>query len=122
MKITYVTYVVSFVSFYRLKIKIEVVDETESASFTLFDNDIIRLVNKTAYELRKSQPEEDDSLPEELYEIVGKRLLFLVFVSEYNIKNNYQVYTVSKYTDDEVLIRMFKKKSGIDQVIPLIIM
>ncbi|XP_076929536.1 uncharacterized protein LOC143593980 [Bidens hawaiensis] len=68
----------------RFRIPIRVQDTTGVVSLTLFDR--LDLMH---------------TFPEELNIILEKKFAFIVEVSDYNIRNSYDVYGVSKLTDDE---------------------
>ncbi|KAL2926026.1 Replication protein A 70 kDa DNA-binding subunit E, partial [Bienertia sinuspersici] len=57
--------------------------------------------------LMKVMQDDDDSYPEELNTMVGRKLLFNVEISDYNIKENWRVYTVTKMSDNESLIQSY---------------
>lgn len=91
---------------YRYKIQVRVRDPTGSVSLVLFDREAARLLKISAYDLFKSIPSDvdHDVFPEKLNELVGKTLVLKVEVSDYNLLNNYPVYTVSKLSDDSRLL------------------
>ncbi|XP_076902249.1 uncharacterized protein LOC143556924 [Bidens hawaiensis] len=96
----------------RIRIPIRVQDTTGVVSLTLFDRDARQLFNKAADEFVTSDVELDPmhTFPEELNIILEKNFAFIVEVSDYNIRNSYDVYGVSKLTDDEeVLIDLDKQ-------------
>ncbi|KAL2927336.1 Replication protein A 70 kDa DNA-binding subunit B [Bienertia sinuspersici] len=94
----------------RFKLQIRVVDETGNASFVLFDREVAQIIGKSADQLRESchsKIDDEDSIPDELNKIVDKKYLFKIKISEYNLQQRWPVYTVTKMTADERLIKLF---------------
>lgn len=61
------------------------------------------------------QGSEDDYYPDELNDLVGKKIVFRTDVDDLNIKRNSRVYTVFKMTDDEqVLAKLLNKDGTVD--------
>ncbi|XP_076887172.1 uncharacterized protein LOC143537249 [Bidens hawaiensis] len=79
----------------RFRIAIRVQDTTGVVSLTLFDRDARQLFNKAAGHFVTSDVE----------------------VSDYNIRNSYDVYDVSKLTDDDDVLNDLDKKLAHDQPI-----
>ncbi|GJW22034.1 hypothetical protein Tco_0032656 [Tanacetum coccineum] len=52
----------------------------------------------------------DEHWPKELDSIVGKKGLFKLFYSEYNVTNNNHTYRCDSFSDDAELINHFKKR------------
>ncbi|KAL2926569.1 Replication protein A 70 kDa DNA-binding subunit B [Bienertia sinuspersici] len=94
----------------RFKLQIRVVDETGNASFVLFDREVAQIIGKSADQLRESchsKIDDEDSIPDELNKIMDKKYLFKIKISEYNLQQRWPVYTVTKMTADERLIKLF---------------
>ncbi|PWA53388.1 hypersensitive-induced response protein 1 [Artemisia annua] len=68
-------------------------------------NEIAKAVEE---ELEKDLPVE--TYPEYLDTLVGEKCVFKIQVSNYNLNNNYHVFTVSKLTEDESIIKELTKK------------
>nr|XP_043638077.1 uncharacterized protein LOC122609058 [Erigeron canadensis] len=100
----------------RIKLQIRVQDDTGSASFVLFQRDVTAYINKPASMLLKKKSKVDDFelYPEEFKAFVDKRCAFKIRVSDYNLKNNYRVYTVNNFTDDEGIIQAVLKNFGFE--------
>ncbi|KAF7821817.1 replication protein A 70 kDa DNA-binding subunit E-like [Senna tora] len=101
----------------RYKIHVLVMNHTGSASFVLFDTQAYKLIHKTARELKLHQIEvtaEDGSFPEEIEQIVQRRYLFKVKITEFNVEQN-SSFTVSNVTDDATLINTFISSQGINR-------
>ncbi|KAL8259682.1 hypothetical protein R6Q59_027635 [Mikania micrantha] len=62
--------------------------------------------------------EEDDfgKYPSEITHLLEKKFAFKIEVSEFNLKNNYQVYGILKLTDDSTVISELDKRFNIIQV------
>ncbi|XP_076920800.1 uncharacterized protein LOC143582026 [Bidens hawaiensis] len=98
----------------RFRISIRVQDTTGVVSLTLFDRDARQLFNKGADEYVTTNVELDPmhTFPEELNIIFEKRFAFVVEVSDYNIRNSYDVYGVIRLTDDEDVLNDHDKQLG----------
>ncbi|XP_076941367.1 replication protein A 70 kDa DNA-binding subunit A-like [Bidens hawaiensis] len=96
----------------RFRIPIRVQDTTGVVSLTLFDRDARQLFNKPADEFVTTDVELDPmhTFPEEHNTILEKKFAFIVEVSDYNIRNSYDVYGVSKLTDDEDVLNDLDKQ------------
>ncbi|PWA93260.1 nucleic acid-binding, OB-fold protein [Artemisia annua] len=99
-------------SFLRIKIHIRVQDETGSATFCLFQQDVAKLLGKSAgYLISKiDKDEENTSYPTDLEIIVSRQFVFKLQVSAYNVNNNYHIFTVNKLTDDKVVMSLIGSK------------
>ncbi|XP_035833018.1 uncharacterized protein LOC110876774 [Helianthus annuus] len=71
----------------KFKVQVRVQDESGSVSFVMFDRDVQKLLGLAASDIRERQ-----------------RAAFKIDVSEFNLNNDYRVYTVQKTTDDPVII------------------
>ncbi|KAI3726888.1 hypothetical protein L1987_66694 [Smallanthus sonchifolius] len=90
----------------KFKVQVRVQDETGSVSFVLFDSHVLKIVGITSSDIRERQVKAGDTtnLPHEISRLVDKKLAFKIDVSEYNLKNDYRVYTVLKICDDPAII------------------
>ncbi|XP_022040445.1 replication protein A 70 kDa DNA-binding subunit A-like [Helianthus annuus] len=90
----------------RFKLQVRVQDDTGSVSFVMFDRDVHKIVGLAASDIRERQMKANDteSFPHEISRLVDKKLAFKIDVSEFNLKNDYHVYTVQKTCDDLVII------------------
>ncbi|KAK9053468.1 hypothetical protein SSX86_030102 [Deinandra increscens subsp. villosa] len=95
----------------KFKIQIRVQDVTGVVSLTLFDCDASRVIEKSAADLLDIYGE--DKFPEEINSLVEKRFAFKIEITEYNFKNNYQVYRLSALSDDSSVVSKFDKKKSI---------
>ncbi|XP_076931958.1 uncharacterized protein LOC143597307 [Bidens hawaiensis] len=94
------------------RIPIRVQDTTGVVSFTLFDHDAKHLFNKAADQFVNTDVDLDPmhTFPEELNIILDKKFAFIVEVSDYNIRNSYNVYGVTKLMDDEDVLNELDKQ------------
>ncbi|KAL8193416.1 hypothetical protein R6Q57_026551 [Mikania cordata] len=97
--------------------KIRVQDITGVVSLTLFDRDVTKLIQKTAREVLDDLNEEDDfgKYPAEINHLLEKKFAYKIEVSDFNLKNNYQVYGILKLTDDSSVISELDKMFNIIQ-------
>ncbi|XP_071708795.1 uncharacterized protein [Rutidosis leptorrhynchoides] len=93
----------------RFKVSVRVADDTGIATFTLFESLVKKYVSKSAYEIKKSLPEDDDQ-PVEFEALVGNTMLFKVEINEYNKKFSQSNYTVKEASTDEVFVEKFREQ------------
>lgn len=55
--------------------------------------------------------------PTDFNMLVDKRFAFKIKVSKYNIDNKYYVYTVNKFSDEDIVIDALLKKAAGDEVL-----
>ncbi|GKE19587.1 nucleic acid-binding, OB-fold protein [Tanacetum coccineum] len=85
----------------RIKIQIRVQDETGTASFCLFQQDVAKVLGKSVAYLISKIDKDEGSYPHDLDSIVNKFFVFKLQVSTYNVNNNYHIFTVNELTDDK---------------------
>ncbi|KAJ0936764.1 putative nucleic acid-binding, replication factor A [Helianthus annuus] len=89
----------------KFKVQVRVQDESGSVSFVMFDRDVQKLLGLAASDIRERQVKANDTgFPHEIFRLVDKKAAFKIDVSEFNLKNDYRVYTVQKTTEDPVII------------------
>ncbi|XP_022031492.1 uncharacterized protein LOC110932469 [Helianthus annuus] len=90
----------------KFKVQVWVQDESGSVSFVMFDRDVQKLLGLAASDIREKQVKANDTgcFPHEIFRLVDKKVAFKIDVSEFNLKNDYRVYTVQKTCDDPVII------------------
>ncbi|CAI9089742.1 OLC1v1024374C1 [Oldenlandia corymbosa var. corymbosa] len=104
---------------------VRVLDDSKSASFLLFDKDVYKCIRKTAMHVREDllKVESDTSkvegdrakVPKELERLIGQKFIFKIEVSEYNIDNNWPVYTVLRMSSEMSIINAFESCSSVNQ-------
>lgn len=109
-------YLKSYTILYRYRIQIRVVDHTSSASFFLFDTDVTKLIPTSAYQMRERLDGDPNAFPEELNDLNGHKILLAFSVSQFNLDNNNQVYTIKKISKDDIIIDTFVKLFTLDNV------
>ncbi|GJS43594.1 replication protein A 70 kDa DNA-binding subunit B [Tanacetum coccineum] len=93
----------------RFKVIVRVIDNSGSAPLLFFNNNFVKLSGYTAWELiEKYNMDPDEYWPEELDNIVGKKRLFKLFYSEYNMAKNNYTYRCDPFSEDVELINHFK--------------
>ncbi|GKD95346.1 replication protein A 70 kDa DNA-binding subunit B, partial [Tanacetum coccineum] len=93
------------------KVILRVIDESGSAPLLFFNNNFVKLSGRTAWEIiNKYNMVPDDYWPEEeLDHIIGKKCLFKLFYSEYNVTKNNHTYRCDSFSENVELINHFKK-------------
>ncbi|XP_065624645.1 uncharacterized protein LOC111994371 isoform X1 [Quercus suber] len=82
------------------KLQIQVKDHTGTASFVLFDKDAEKIIQKTAMELSLKN-QEPNKVPQEIQNLLGKSYTFQIKVDDYNVKEGWEVYTVTSVFKSE---------------------
>ncbi|XP_056691690.1 replication protein A 70 kDa DNA-binding subunit C-like [Spinacia oleracea] len=107
----------------RFKLQVRVMDESGSASFVIFDREVVQILGKSALHIRECQikdgnkDDNDDSVPKDLKELLDQKFLFKVKVTDYNLKQSCPLFTVTKMSDDVDLIKTFQDVEGPNEVI-----
>ncbi|GJZ36246.1 replication protein A 70 kDa DNA-binding subunit B [Tanacetum coccineum] len=93
----------------RFKVIVRVIDKSGSAPLLFFNNNFVKISGHTAWELiEKYNMDPDEYWPEELDNIVGKKYLFKLFYSKYNVAKNNHMYRCDSFSEDVELINHFK--------------
>ncbi|XP_021860653.2 replication protein A 70 kDa DNA-binding subunit C-like [Spinacia oleracea] len=98
----------------RFKLQVRVMDESGSASFVIFDREVVQILGMSALHIRECQikdgnkDDNDDSVPKDLKELLDRKFLFKVKVTDYNLKQSCPLFTVTKMSDDVDLIKTFQ--------------
>ncbi|XP_071718911.1 replication protein A 70 kDa DNA-binding subunit B-like [Rutidosis leptorrhynchoides] len=93
----------------RFTVSVRVSDDTGVATVTIFETVVKKFVTKSAYELQKSLPEDEDH-PSELEALLGQNLLLKVDVKPYNKKYTLENYTVKDASTDETFFEKFREQ------------
>lgn len=97
----------------RFKVHVQVIDNTGSTTFTLFDRAVSNVLGRNVQDLLDSM-DQDMVYPPELDIFVDKRMLFKVEVGDANLFRNWRSYTVKKLTQDDNIINQFLSLHGIN--------
>ena len=104
----------------RFKIIVRIVDETCTAQIVLFDNNVHRMTNLTAFEIMQEHGMDTDQyFPDELNQIIGKQYLFKILYYEFKHNNNSHISRGEKVTEDVEIINYFKKGFLDNEVVAL---
>ncbi|XP_045821940.1 uncharacterized protein LOC123914810 [Trifolium pratense] len=100
----------------RYKVNLQVIDNTGSITFVMFDRVVFQVVGLTAQDLLDSMNNDPNSTayPQALDVFINKQMLFKVEVSDANLYRNWRAYTVKKVTADEDIIKSFCALHGIE--------
>ncbi|GJY80738.1 replication protein A 70 kDa DNA-binding subunit B [Tanacetum coccineum] len=94
----------------RFEVIVRVIDDSGSAPLLFFNNNFFKLSRHIAWELiKKYNMDPDEYWPEELDQIVGKKCLFKILYSKYNVTKNNHTYRCDSFSEDVELINHFKK-------------
>ncbi|GKA13968.1 replication protein A 70 kDa DNA-binding subunit C-like protein [Tanacetum coccineum] len=101
----------------RFRVNVRVQDATETISLVLFDREGYQMTDKHAFEIREKQDKDGnvDSFPEDFNKLINKKFIFKIEVSDFNIENGYDVYTVSKVCHDAEIMDAMIKRDAIDK-------
>nr|KAJ0217447.1 hypothetical protein LSAT_V11C300142060 [Lactuca sativa] len=94
--------------FGKARVVIFVQDETEFASFVLFDHHIKDLIHRGNHWLieKISKDQGRQKIPDEFNTMLNRKFNF-----KFNLENNYHAYTVHKMTNDELVVGAVFKHS-----------
>ncbi|KAK2423169.1 replication protein A 70 kDa DNA-binding subunit [Trifolium repens] len=100
----------------RFKVHLQVIDDTGSITFVMFDRIVSQVLGRTAQDLLDAMNNEEASnaYPQELDTFVDKRILFKVEVTDANLYRNWRGYTVKKLSFDDDIINRFTALHGIN--------
>ncbi|XP_057439884.1 uncharacterized protein LOC130731626 isoform X1 [Lotus japonicus] len=114
------THVVEFTP--RFRLKFEVCDGDELATFVMFDTDCQNMLGKSCRELVMfSKGKASDEYPDDIKALIGKEALFKVEkLSDHGTKYD-DSYKVKKTCDDKFIIDLFNDKTKIETPTKLII-
>ncbi|CAI9117469.1 OLC1v1018867C1 [Oldenlandia corymbosa var. corymbosa] len=99
----------------RYKVRLDIEDGTPgSCTFVIFDDCIRLLMNKSCEQIRETIPPgtPNNQIPEELYQLVGKKLIFKFEATDYVIQTGSTVYKRTKTIEDPILITKFENVVG----------
>ncbi|CAI9117300.1 OLC1v1018666C1 [Oldenlandia corymbosa var. corymbosa] len=98
----------------KFKLQVYVMDASGSRIVTLWDRMVYNFINKTAENLRE---QEGNDYPKVLDELIGKKCLFRLDVSNYNIRNSKSEISVSRVTTESDIIKKYLNDVSEDQEI-----
>nr|GFA62994.1 replication protein A 70 kDa DNA-binding subunit B [Tanacetum cinerariifolium] len=85
-----------------------IIDQSGSTPIVFFNTMINKLSGYTAWELiERHGMNVDEYWPGELLDLVGKRFLFKIYFSDYNVNNNNHTYRCDAINDDPEFIKHF---------------
>lgn len=93
---------------YRVKVTAFDKQTKTSTSLMFFNHDITNIIGKSALSLYDLFADNRDMIPLELYEMIGKQLLFRLPKNTHNTFT-YDVNVVSCVSDDHVLFNVFNE-------------
>ncbi|XP_054796549.1 replication protein A 70 kDa DNA-binding subunit A-like isoform X2 [Prosopis cineraria] len=93
----------------KFKVHYTVVDNTGTASVVFFNKLAEQLIQSKAIKLKKLLDKErrSHSFPSKLSDCIGKELLMKVNVTDYNMNHRSSSLTVTEFSDDNSLLRLF---------------
>ncbi|CAI9264362.1 unnamed protein product [Lactuca saligna] len=94
-------------------IPINVQDCTRTIGLTLFDREARRLLNISAYELKKihdAAGDNDALFPMQLNVLKNRKFGFVVDITKYNVNNYNNIYTVLRVTEDMSIVCELESK------------
>lgn len=92
-------WIVSFYLFARYKIHVRVTDETGSTTLVLFNQEAEKLISSSASKFVTRLGVGNNTLPDEISKLVGKTFVFKIKLTDYNLKDGFENYTVVKIFD-----------------------
>ncbi|CAH1453009.1 unnamed protein product [Lactuca virosa] len=99
-------------------IPVRIQDHTGSITLTMFEQDVKKLLKISAKDLVAKTAKLGfctNVYPSDINVLKDMKLAFIVSVSKYNVQRNTNQYTISRISDDEILIEELEKKGGNSQ-------
>ncbi|VYS58985.1 unnamed protein product [Arabidopsis thaliana] len=95
----------------RFRVQVTVLDHTGEASFLLFDQDVIKLIHKSAYELLEQQVQfnRSDKIPQELLDLEGRQFVFTIQCSDSTKFSRPCIFRVYELTDKPEIVQKFQE-------------
>ncbi|VYS52182.1 unnamed protein product [Arabidopsis thaliana] len=95
----------------RFRVQVTVLDHTGEASFLLFDQDVIKLIHKSAYELLEQQVQfnRSDKIPQELLDLEGRQFVFTIQGSDSTKFSRPSIFRVYELTDKPEIVQKFQE-------------
>ncbi|GJX09750.1 replication protein A 70 kDa DNA-binding subunit B [Tanacetum coccineum] len=91
------------------KIIVRIFDESGSAQVVIFDNNVYRMINLSAWEIMEEQGMNIDAyFLDNLNQIIRKLYMFKIKYTEFNHNNNSHIYRAEKVIEDVETINYFK--------------
>ncbi|GKE19683.1 replication protein A 70 kDa DNA-binding subunit B, partial [Tanacetum coccineum] len=91
------------------KVIMRIIDSSGLAPIVFFNTVFNKISGHTAWEImEKHGIDVDEYWPQELDELVGKRFLFKLWYSDYNVNNNNHTYRCDAFNNDADMIKHFK--------------
>ncbi|XP_057442510.1 uncharacterized protein LOC130734177 isoform X2 [Lotus japonicus] len=102
----------------RYKVNVYAIDDSGSASLVLFDGSLLPFIGKNAEELQAAIDEaaHGQGYPIELNSMIGEFFMLNIDVTQKNIEDNWQTYTVRKLSHDQAIIFKYRLKHNIEDV------
>ncbi|KEH44502.1 hypothetical protein MTR_1g115520 [Medicago truncatula] len=97
--------------FFRFKLHVIVMDDTESTTFVLFDRIVSNFIRRSVEELLETHSQGD--YPAEFDMVLDKQMLFKVEFSRGNVNFKWRYYTVKKATAEDDIIEQFIRKHNL---------
>ncbi|CAH1419503.1 unnamed protein product [Lactuca virosa] len=100
-------------TFPRFMIPVRVQDHIGSITLTMFEQDAKKLLKISAKDLVAKTAKLGfctNVYPSDIKVLKDMKLAFIVSVSKYNVQRNNNQYTISRISDDEILIEELEKK------------
>ncbi|KAL7617923.1 hypothetical protein Lser_V15G04498 [Lactuca serriola] len=105
----------------RFMIPVRVQDHTGSMTLTMFEQDAKKLLKISAKDLVAKTAKLGfctNAYPSDINVLKDMKLAFIVSVSKYNVQRNTNQYTISRISDDEILIEELEKKFVVAEEMP----
>ncbi|KAL6513803.1 hypothetical protein OROMI_034502 [Orobanche minor] len=102
----------------RFKVILRLIDESGSSPVVFFNTQFSKLFGHTAWELMETHGMDPaEYWPQEVDNIIGKKCLFKIYYSEYNVNRNNHTYGCDGFSENVDFINHFKKDFLEDDVV-----
>ncbi|XP_023754001.1 uncharacterized protein LOC111902393 [Lactuca sativa] len=104
----------------KIRVIVRVQDKSGSSSFVLFEHHVKDLLHrgKQSFMEKISKDQGLQNIPDEFKILLNRKFVLKVWISVFNLENNFITYTMHKLAEDEsVLAQVFKRSPAYEQQI-----
>ncbi|KAL4557217.1 hypothetical protein LXL04_035390 [Taraxacum kok-saghyz] len=95
----------------RYKIHVRVTDESGTTTLVIFDQDAEKLLDASAKKFMNRLGTGNNQIPAEISNLTGKSFVFKIKLTNYNLKDGFENYTVVKIFDTDKSVETYEFRS-----------
>ena len=97
--------------FPRYKIHVRVTDESGTTTLVIFDQDAEKLLDASAKKFMNRLGTGNNQIPAEISNLTGKSFVFKIKLTDYNLKDGFENYTVVKIFEADKSVETYEFRS-----------